>query len=154
MTDIDWQAASAPSDVYRIVAAARAQRWGYVKTLDAFDLAKYIHQQSEDPNVRADADMVWREALRAFHPRAAKAIEGGTNEAFETQRGDARPTIAAMYGALHSVWLHGDWRWLTRNMTTEQREAAADAVERHSATLDHYGQPGDDMPLDLRWWRT
>lgn len=54
-------------------------------------------------------------------------------------------------GAMHSVWLHGKWRWLTRNMTTEQREAAWDAVKRYSAEL---GDP-DDEPLSegWAWWR-
>jgi hypothetical protein len=59
--------------------------------------------------------------------------------------------LAALDGAVHSVWLHGKWRWLTSNMTTEQREAAADAVQRHSVVID------PDEPLtdeDLRWWRT
>lgn len=56
--------------------------------------------------------------------------------------------------AMHSVWLHGNWRWLTRNMTTEQREAAADAVQRYS---DHLASQDDDMTgpvADLRWWRS
>lgn len=51
--------------------------------------------------------------------------------------------------AAHSVWLHGDWRWLTRNMTVEEREAFADACDRHTATWppDAQGSPVD------RWWR-
>lgn len=52
-------------------------------------------------------------------------------------------------GACHSVWLHGDWRWLTRQMTTEEKEAFADAVERFSAALEP-GEPGAVMD---RWWR-
>ena len=56
--------------------------------------------------------------------------------------------------AMHSVWLHGDWRWLTRKMTTEEREAAADAVQRYS---DYVSQDEDEEfrgPItDLRWWR-
>lgn len=58
---------------------------------------------------------------------------------------------AALDGALHSVWLHGDWRWLTRNMTTEEREAAADAVARYSRRIDPDADPLTDA--DLRWWR-
>ena len=52
--------------------------------------------------------------------------------------------------AMHSVWLHGDWRWLTKNMTTEEREAAADAVQRHNTLLND-PELADDV-LDLRWW--
>lgn len=58
-------------------------------------------------------------------------------------------------GAWHSVWLHGNWRWLTKNMTTEQREAAADGVERYWKVLDD-GTEDDASPetrAHLRWWR-
>ncbi|MEU1761335.1 hypothetical protein [Micromonospora sp. NPDC005652] len=58
---------------------------------------------------------------------------------------------AVLDSAWHSVWLHGDWFWLTRSMTTEEREAAAAAVRRHS---DMHAEPGES-PLDdraLRWW--
>ncbi|BCK73966.1 hypothetical protein Srufu_079190 (plasmid) [Streptomyces libani subsp. rufus] len=51
--------------------------------------------------------------------------------------------------AWHSVWLHGDWRWLTKNMTTAEREHAADAVQRYSTHLEP-----DEPDIDgLRWWR-
>lgn len=53
-------------------------------------------------------------------------------------------------GAMHSVWLHGNWRWLTQNMTTPQREAAADAVDRYSAILM---AGADEEPARTdRWW--
>jgi hypothetical protein len=51
--------------------------------------------------------------------------------------------------AWHSVWLHGDWRWLTKNMTTPEREHAADAVQRYSTHLE----PDEPEIDDLRWWR-
>lgn len=58
----------------------------------------------------------------------------------------ARDTLAAIEavtgaallpgdGAWGSVWLHGKWKWLTKNMTTPERELAADAVARWSAAL-------------------
>lgn len=52
-------------------------------------------------------------------------------------------------GACHSVWLHGDWYWLTRQMTTPEKEAFADAVDRFSATLE----PDEPGPVTDRWWR-
>ncbi|WP_331764774.1 hypothetical protein [Streptomyces sp. NBC_01238] len=58
-------------------------------------------------------------------------------------------------GAWHSVWLHGNWRYLTRNMTTPEREHAAQCVERYSrhlAELD--GEPHRSGPQGLRWWRS
>jgi hypothetical protein len=57
-------------------------------------------------------------------------------------------------GAWHSIWLHGNWRYLTQKMTTLEREYAANCVAEHAvllASLD--GRPGRDEPTDLRWWR-
>jgi len=53
-----------------------------------------------------------------------------------------------------SVWLHGDWRSLTRKMTTAERNAAADAVERRWA-MDQAEDPSltyDASRAALRWW--
>lgn len=55
-------------------------------------------------------------------------------------------------GAWGSVWLHGNWQWLTKNMTTPERELAADAVARWSAALDD-DDPEEGEPDGLRWWR-
>jgi hypothetical protein len=62
----------------------------------------------------------------------------------ETVPGDA---------AWGTVWLHGNWRYLTSKMTTAERETAADAVARWSAAL-HAGDPDIEVePEGLRWWR-
>jgi hypothetical protein len=56
-------------------------------------------------------------------------------------------------GAMHSVWLHGDWFWLTRHMTTPEKDAAADAVERYARSA-HDPDDGEWEPIpSLRWWR-
>lgn len=55
--------------------------------------------------------------------------------------------------AWHSVWLHGNWRWLTKNMTTPEREHAADAVDRYSAHLNAEDPDLEAEIADLRWWR-
>lgn len=61
----------------------------------------------------------------------------------------ARTGTAALDAACFSVYLHGNDRWLTEQMTTEEREAFADACDRHRATW-----PADDRgPLFDRWWR-
>jgi hypothetical protein len=64
------------------------------------------------------------------------------------------PLDTAENGAWHSLWLHGNWRYLTRNMTAEQREHAAGCVEsyaKHLAQVD--GDPYRSGPQGLRWWR-
>lgn len=64
-----------------------------------------------------------------------------------------RVTASDLDGAMHTVWLEGEWRWITSKMTTEQREAAVAAVLRYSLAL-HREDPDDD-PLDraaVAWW--
>lgn len=49
-------------------------------------------------------------------------------------------------GAMHTVWLEGNWEWVTKKMTAEQREAAV---------LCYHDRIDADEPLDssvLRWW--
>jgi hypothetical protein len=59
----------------------------------------------------------------------------------------------ALDSAMHSVWLNADWHFLTRKMTTDEREAAADAVDRyHRLIADEDGDLA--LPITgLRWWR-
>lgn len=53
-----------------------------------------------------------------------------------------------------AVWLHGNWRYLTKQMTTEARELAAAAVMRWIHGLDVVSnEPPRPEPDELRWWR-
>ena len=69
---------------------------------------------------------------------------------YDHRRDAIRRAQESMYldAAMHSIWLHGDWRWITQNMTTGEKEAVADAVERYGAWLDLK----DPVKVD-RWWR-
>lgn len=55
-----------------------------------------------------------------------------------------------------SIWLHGNWRYLTANMSTPEREAAADEVTLwNKLSIDSDGE-GSITPISqiaLRWWR-
>lgn len=54
-----------------------------------------------------------------------------------------------------SVWLYTSWRWFTRQLTTEQKDALADAVDRWCARIDSgedVNDGEDRAPID-RWWR-
>lgn len=52
-----------------------------------------------------------------------------------------------------SVWLHGNWRFMTGQMGTEAREHAAATVLRWMHGLDAIdGRPPRTEPEDLRWW--
>lgn len=53
-----------------------------------------------------------------------------------------------------TVWLHGKWSYLTKCMTTPEREYAADCVARWSARLaTEDNDPDRGEPEGLRWWR-
>lgn len=59
-------------------------------------------------------------------------------------------TKALDHAAL-AIWLHGDWKWLTGKMSSDEREALADAVDRARAEFNC-----DDVRKPLthhRWWR-
>ena len=53
---------------------------------------------------------------------------------------------------LGSIWLYVNWRYVTKQLTTEQKELFADAVDAHSARLNA-GEPEIDLHPVERWWR-
>jgi hypothetical protein len=56
--------------------------------------------------------------------------------------------------AWSTVWLHGNWRYLTSQMTTPAKEMAADHVARWMAEMDAADRcPARAEPEELRWWR-
>lgn len=58
------------------------------------------------------------------------------------QLGETIAERDALRGILAAVWLYVDWRYVTRQLTTEQKNLWADAV-------DTGGEPG---PKADRWW--
>ncbi len=51
-----------PEHVYEAVARARYYRWGYNETIPDEE-REFVTKQAADPNLRADADIVWRNAM-------------------------------------------------------------------------------------------
>lgn len=94
---------------------------------------------------------------QAYQPKYQAVLDTQTTAA-ESMEDRTRRRAAAgdttQNGAWHTVWLGGSWSWLTRQMTTPQREYAADCVaaySRHLAAVD--GDLGRPEPVGLRWWR-
>lgn len=55
---------------------------------------------------------------------------------------------------LGSIWLYIKWEYVTRQLTTAQKELFADAVDAWSARLNA-GEP-EDLQVESgtrRWWR-
>lgn len=86
--------------------------------------------------------------LAADQDRVARAMA-----AMDVEPDEARRVEDSAWG---TVWLHVGWRSLTRQMTTEERTAAADAVERHWAAVevDDPSCTHEASRADLRWWES
>lgn len=58
--------------------------------------------------------------------------------------------VQALEDLLGDLWLYVNWRWITTQLTTPQKERFADAVEASSARLN----AGTDETTHVdRWWR-
>lgn len=108
-------------------------------------------------NVLADRGLIgWKSGITYGTVRAWFTDAGRAAALLATYKTPADRAADAVDAAMHSVWLHGDWRYLTKKMTTEEREAAADAVQRYHLELNAYDGTEEPLPLsdeDLRWWR-
>lgn len=65
----------------------------------------------------------------------------------ESERDALQARIDEHEGILAAIWLYVKWRYVTKQLTTEQKNLWADAVERVSER-DH---PGEGAKAD-RWW--
>lgn len=61
---------------------------------------------------------------------------------FKAERDAAVARADTLAEVLHSVWLYIDWRYVTKQLTTEQKNLFADAVDAHS----------EEPPVADRWW--
>lgn len=112
---------------------------------------------------RAHADAVTAQAALAEVRRLCDMTIANSTRGQAVQQ--ARDTLAVIHcvtenqpmpgdAAWHSVWLHGNWTYLTKQMTTAEREHAADAVARYSVRLvSEDPDLGPVEPEGLRWWR-
>ncbi|HWB37974.1 MAG TPA: hypothetical protein VHA75_18310 [Rugosimonospora sp.] len=133
------------------VACARADVPALLSLVDLLDAE--LADERGAASALANTRRLVNEANAALRTRVLGALrendDGRTPLVDQLDRLIARTDL--LDAAMHSVWLHGKWRWLTSNMTTEQREAAWAAVQRYNARL-HPGEP--PMPDRLgAWWR-
>lgn len=78
--------------------------------------------------------------------------DDGTTGPFDTST-PARPAVdddteRRYQDLLGAIELYVDWRYVTRQLTTEQKELWADTVEAHGERA----HPGEPTTVD-RWWR-
>lgn len=96
-----------------------------------------------------------REALEAAQPHIlAAAVERLKAATVDEYTAICAETVLEAVGPyedlLASIWLYIEWRYVTTQLTTEQKELFADSVDRsHERTHD-----GTDEPSKAeRWWR-
>jgi hypothetical protein len=94
-------------------------------------------------------------AARASAKVVNALFEAGLLVSEEDIRADERrktaETITAYEDLLGSIWLYIGWRYVTKQLTTEQKEMFADAVESSSRQLND-DDPSEPLDVD-RWWR-
>lgn len=123
--------------------------------------AEQLESQLSDMKRHADAG--WQDAARReresdeWAQTCKRLLAHRDSMAAEVRQLRARRSgvpVSPEDDAWGSVWLHGKWSWLTKNMTTVQREYAADCVARWNARLAKIdGDEERGEPEGLRWWR-
>jgi hypothetical protein len=53
---------------------------------------------------------------------------------------------------LSSLWLYINWRWITKQLTTEQKDLFADAIDAEHARANEDDPNLGALPVE-RWWR-
>lgn len=113
----------------------------------AFDAVFAIIRK--EPATAGDNARVWRCVYAALNALAGTLIAAESSRrdwAAEAMRLEVE--LERRADLLHGIWLYVDWRKVTRQLTTEQKDMWADAVEAFSEVLE----PGDPVEAD-RWWR-
>jgi len=157
-------------EIARLKAQLRlAQQHAHRTDAERAEMEAHLHTEqaarlrTEARTARTHAEAVTTQAALAEVRRLCDmTIAGSVRVDAVNQARDTLTLIDSITGidalpgdaAWGSVWLHGDWRWLTKNMTTPEREHAADAVARWSAALNAEDNDLEDgEPEGLRWWR-
>ena len=86
---------------------------------------------------------IWNnKEIKVIDKMAEEAVPFSLSEATEIEE----PNIVLHEQILGDIYLYVDWRSITKHLTTEQKEAWADVVEREFAK--------DEIEHKVdRWWR-
>jgi len=130
--------------------AWRQARQGARPTPDVLGWLPGLHTADVAPLDRAEAEIVrlragWREADQK-HAELVRLLLWLHAEA--KHENDVRDEfIGEMCELLAAIWLYVDWRYVTRQLTTDQKTIWADAIDT-TGDLHELG------PRAERWWTT
>jgi len=97
----------------------------------------WIRWASEQPDARPSWLLPWEE-LDAGQREVDMRIGAAIARSFQ--------------GLLAAIWLYVDWGWLTRQLTTTQKDLWADAIDAYHARASMADPDLNALPAD-RWWR-
>lgn len=113
----------------------------------------------EAPLIPEEAVQAAAEALKAIDdaPDAHPTLADFQRHVAEVALEAAAPVLAAQVrreyeDLLGSIWLYIGWRYVTKQLTTEQKNLFADAVEADLRRGDGFEDGELDAAVD-RWWR-
>lgn len=124
------------------------------------ELARRVTTSEREHDAAADrewrtfpdgGDLARAAYLRGVAKGLAVARDHQLDIAAESRDGTVSASQDALDAACHSAYLHIKWKYVTKQMTTEEKEAFADACDRaaeHAARED-----GNKPHLVPRWWR-
>jgi hypothetical protein len=153
--DLEDQARYARRDRAQAVRATADREATREELREAID--ELANRQEFVQQVIADRDRLFKArnkiALDMANVRdeAAAALQEAANAKEEkaeivSDRDEMSEKIYALEELLGAIWLYVNWHYVTKQLTTEQKELWANAV-------DKYGDPEDRGPKAERWWR-
>jgi hypothetical protein len=117
------------------------------RILGETNLLRWLHAEALHRAETAEAEVErWKRAWQGADREWAK--DRASRQAWAAEALGHDLDLERHYDLLHAIWLYVDWRKVTRQLTTEQKDLWADAVEAFSEIL----HPGDPAEAD-RWWR-
>lgn len=98
-------------------------------------------------------DNVWLPFRLATSPKVRDAYIKHQAGVFNQDRAleFCRAQREAYQDLLGSIWLYIKWQYVTKQLTTEEKNLFADAVDAASARMNDW-DPDDRHPVAERWW--
>jgi hypothetical protein len=101
-------------------------------------------------NALQERGLIWWRSAPTPNDVQAYLTDAGKREALSDTY--AVPADLRYQDLLGSIWLYIPWQFVTKQLTTPQKELFADAVDAHSRRLNA-DEPEINLHPAERWWR-
>jgi len=89
---------------------------------------------------------------RLPRPLSDDEIRAAAEEIVSTENARRREMLRPYEDLLASIWLYIPWQYVTKQLTTPQKEMFADAIDASHARSDAQESEPEPHPVE-RWWR-